>query len=113
MIVVDASPAVHHKAGLGRYAEQLIAALSARSPGRYAAFYHDAATAHASPAIRALAQLSTAQRPYPWRIRALIAQLLSLSQDNLFDQPFDGGQRAALFHATEHLLPRIKRIGEG
>jgi len=32
MIVIDASPAVHHKAGLARYAEELIGALVYADP---------------------------------------------------------------------------------
>ncbi len=120
MIVIDASPAVHHKAGLGRYAEELIAALvhdRQRTGGRgeeYVAFYHDAAGATPSKVIQSLTCIATPQTPYPWRLRALMAQLLNLSQDALLDQssavlgaPLGP---AKLFHATEHLLPRFKRI---
>jgi glycosyltransferase involved in cell wall biosynthesis len=123
MIYIDASPAVHHKAGLGRYTEELIGALT-EDPARrgdYAAFYHDAATAKPSPNIASLARVTTPQPPYPWRLRALLAQLLKLSQDTLLlppqhanDSPSSIVNRQSsignLFHATEHLLPRFKRL---
>ena len=121
MIVIDASPAVHHKAGLGRYAEELIAAL-ALSPGAtkpsddLIAFYHDARTATPSKLIQSLTCVATAQMPYPWRLRALLAQLLNFSQDNLLDGAVPtetsrvGARTTPLFHATEHLLPRFKKI---
>ena len=127
MIVIDASPAVHHKAGLGRYAEELIAAL-ALPPGavkpsdNLAAFYHDARTATPSKLIQSLTCIATAQTPYPWRLRALLAQLLNLSQDSLLDSAHSpahpsippparmGAHTTPLFHATEHLLPRFKHI---
>ena len=119
MIYVDASPAVHLKAGLGRYAEDLIGALKAQGVP-LTAFYHDAAKARPSPLIKSLPQLATAQTPYPWRLRALIAQLLGLSQDDLFEKAKYKRQKTEspslpissslhLFHATEHLLPRFKK----
>jgi glycosyltransferase involved in cell wall biosynthesis len=117
MIYIDASPAVHHKAGLGRYTEELIGALT-KDPARrgdYVAFYHDAATAKPSPNIASLARVTTPQPPYPWRLRALLAQLMNLSQDSLLlsAQPSIPNQKSKfgnLFHATEHLLPRFKRL---
>ena len=123
MIYIDTSPAVHHKAGLGRYAEELIGALTADPAQRrdYVAFYHDAATAKPSKRIESLTRLTTTQTPYPWRLRALLAQLLNLSQDNLLlaVPPGSNSQSAIqnpkseignLFHATEHLLPRLKHM---
>jgi glycosyltransferase involved in cell wall biosynthesis len=114
MIVIDASPAVHHKAGLGRYAEELIAAL-ALPPGAQkpsddiVAFYHDARTAAPSKLIQSLTCIATPQTPYPWRFRALLAQVLNLSQDNLLTENISATRAPALFHATEHLLPRFKQ----
>jgi glycosyltransferase involved in cell wall biosynthesis len=119
MIVIDASPAVHHKAGLGRYAEELIAALTlppgAHKPNDdYVAFYHDAANATPSKVIQAMTCIATPQTTYPWRMRALMGQLLNLSQDNLFAQAQANTREPLpaprLFHATEHLLPRFKTI---
>lgn len=119
MIVIDASPAVHHKAGLGRYAEELIVALAlppgARKPSaEYVAFYHDALSATPSKLIQSLTCIATSQGPYPWRLRALLGQLLDIAQDNLFAQvranTRDPLPAPRLFHATEHLLPRFKSI---
>ena len=119
MIVIDASPAVHRKAGLGRYAEELIAALAlppgAKRPSDdYVAFYHDARHAAPGKLIQSLTCIATPQRPYPWRLRALLAQLFNRSQDGLFTQTIANTRAPlpppALFHATEHLLPRFKRI---
>ena len=123
MIYIDASPAVHHKAGLGRYTEELIRALTADPArrGDYVAFYHDATTAKPSQRIELLARITTSQAPYPWRLRALLAQLLNLSQDQLLLSTSAAGSAQSpivnrqskiqnLFHATEHLLPRFKRM---
>lgn len=119
MIVIDASPAVHRKAGLGRYAEELIAALAlppgAKRPSDdYVAFYHDARHAAPGKLIQSLTCIAAPQRPYPWRLRALLAQLFNRSQDGLFAQTIANTRAPlpppALFHATEHLLPRFKRI---
>lgn len=106
MIVIDASPAVHHKAGLGRYAEDLIGALVGRdASGRYGVFYHDSARASPNALIRSLPGIGAPLGSYPWRLRALLAQLMNFSQDG---EVAPAGAMS-LFHATEHLLPRIKR----
>lgn len=107
MIYIDASAAVHNKAGLSRYAQDLIAALTAdpAHAGEYGVLYHDAATAHPNAVIKALPGIALKSGSRPWRLRALLAQLANLSQDNLLPSP-----PATLFHATEHLLPRFKRI---
>ena len=106
MIVVDASPAVHHKAGLGRYAEDMIGALVQRSdPERYGVFYHDAARARPTAMIGALPAITSPLGSYPWRLRALLSQLANVGQD----RALAGHGQVDLFHATEHLLPRLKR----
>ncbi len=115
MIVIDASPAVHHKAGLGRYAEELIGALVYAKPdvppqrSGYSVLYHDAANAKPSRLIESLPRVTTVQRPYPWRLRALLAQLLNIAQDGLLVSGDGAAGAPKLFHATEHLLPRFKR----
>ncbi len=114
MIVLDASPAVHRKAGLGRYAEELLSALVlAKAPlnpanSGFATLYHDAASAQPSAMVQALPRLAIHQKPYPWRLRALMAQLVNVSQDDLLMR-LPGADGPLLFHATEHLLPRFKR----
>ncbi len=119
MIVIDASPAVHHKAGLGRYAEDLIGELKAQQVP-LTVFYHDAARAKPTPLIKSLPQWATPQSPYTWRLRALMAQIVNLSQDELLSgdgaaqkprrETGDGDLPSPiLFHATEHLLPRFKQ----
>lgn len=119
MIVFDVSPAVHNKAGLGRYAAELLGALVFDNPGRapadagITALYHDAASAKPDALVQSLPRIAIAQRPYPWRLRALLAQIANLSQDALLGIPAARGGAsqtgATLFHATEHLLPRFKR----
>jgi glycosyltransferase involved in cell wall biosynthesis len=114
MIVFDASPAVHRKAGLGRYAEELLGALVFAKPGAtpatsgYTALYHDAAEAKLSPLVQSLPRIAIHQTPYPWRLRALLANLINLSQDALL-APAADDRASLIFHATEHLLPRFKR----
>ncbi len=100
-IVVDVSPAVHHRAGLGRYAAELVKALIPLLPGRLAIFYHDARRADLFPPLDALPA-----RPYPlsakpWRLQVMLA--------HFFHHPMDAFVGPArLFHATDHLLPPFR-----
>ncbi|MER3468975.1 MAG: hypothetical protein C4314_03130, partial [Thermoflexus sp.] len=75
-IVVDVSAAVHHRAGLGRYAAELVAALIPLLPGRLAVFYHDAPRADRFPPLDRLPARSTRLRAKPWRLSVLLADLL-------------------------------------
>ncbi|MGQ9815161.1 MAG: glycosyltransferase family 4 protein [Candidatus Roseilinea sp.] len=108
-ILIDVSPAVHHKAGLGRYAGELTAALTADAirGNDYAVFYHAAGQAEPSRLIQSLPAVITDQSHYRWRLRALLGHLANLGQDRPLRQQ---APSVRLFHATEHLLPRLKRI---
>jgi glycosyltransferase involved in cell wall biosynthesis len=102
-ICLDVSAAVHRRAGLGRYALELTRALVAQGEHDYLAFYHQRGQAHLDPPIDALPQLTTRLSARPWRLAAMLAHLFGVSQDAQFPG-------VDLFHATEHLLPRLRRI---
>jgi len=102
-ICIDVSAAVHRRAGLGRYAQELTRALVAQGEHDYVAFYHQRGQAHLDPPIDSLPQLTTRLSVKPWRLWAMLAHFFGVPQDRKF-------QGIDLFHATEHLLPRLSRI---
>ncbi|MCS6772600.1 MAG: glycosyltransferase family 1 protein [Anaerolineae bacterium] len=110
MIVIDASPAVHRKAGLGRYAQALIEALVAdtkeQARERYAIFYYAAEEVEPEGQLRTLPRVTTTQSAYDWRLRTLLAHWFNRPQNDLFS----GAVKPRLFHATEHLLPRLSGV---
>jgi len=100
---LDVSAAVHHRAGLGRYAESLTRALAALAPEELALFYN--AEQGISP-LAGLEQLPThtvALGYKPWRMLVWAGQLARLP----FNRLVPG---ATLFHATEHLLLPLRDI---
>jgi glycosyltransferase involved in cell wall biosynthesis len=103
-ICINASPAVHHVAGLGRYTQELMAALLAVDPDNdYVAFYNRPAEARVDPPLDSVSHLTTNLPTKPWRMSALLAHFVRISQDWLFPQ-------IDLFHATDHLLPRLSGV---
>jgi glycosyltransferase involved in cell wall biosynthesis len=133
-ICIDVSAAVHHRAGLGRYSHELVKGLvdlgrgeafsqgsqptatpatgSARanvqplenaSPLRLSAFYHQRGEAHLDPPIDQLPRVTTRLSVRPWRLATALAYFTGFGMDRLFGD-------AQIFHATEHLLPRLRRI---
>jgi glycosyltransferase involved in cell wall biosynthesis len=102
-VCIDVSAAVHHRAGLGRYAQELTRALVAQGEHEYIAFYHQRGQAHLEPPIDTLSQLTTRLSVKPWRLTTMLAHFSGSPQDRLF-------RGADVFHATEHLLPRLRRI---
>ncbi len=103
-VCINASPAVHHIAGLGRYTQELMAALMAvDSENEYVAFYNRPSEAEVDPPLERLPHLTTNLPTKPWRMSALLAHLARVSQDRLFPG-------VDLFHATDHLLPRLSRV---
>ncbi len=103
-ICVNASPAVHHIAGLGRYTQELMTALLAiDSKNDYVAFYNRPGEAQVEPPLDRLPRLTTNLATKPWRMSALLAHFARVPQDRLFPA-------VDLFHATDHLLPRLARV---
>jgi glycosyltransferase involved in cell wall biosynthesis len=103
-ICLNASPAVHHIAGLGRYTQELMAALlEVDSENEYVAFYNRPSEAQVDPPLDRLPRLTTNLATKPWRMSALVAHFARIPQNRLFPG-------VDLFHATDHLLPRVTRL---
>lgn len=102
-IVVDVSAAVHHRAGLGRYAAELVKALIPLLPDRLAIFYHDARRADLFPPLDLLPARPHPLPAKPWRLQVMLADFLRRPMDALVGP-------ACLFHATEHLLPPFRNL---
>ena len=105
MIYVDVSAAVHAKAGIGRYAEQLANALLTAQPDRFGLF------ANQGQYGRFPATLTRHNPPRrginlgykPWRMAVWLGQLGRVPFNRLVPD-------ATLFHATEHLLPPLRGV---
>jgi len=103
-ICIDVSASVHGRAGIGRYTEELTAALAAAAPEHdFMAFYNRPADAAPAAALARLPRLTVPWGDKPWRLRVLLAHLLRRRQDDLFPG-------VDLFHGTDHLLPRLGGI---
>ncbi len=103
-IAVDLSPAVHHHAGIGRYAHELVTALTSLDhANEYLAFFNaphgderpDAPLDHLPTCMR---RASAKQL----RFHAMLADLTGATLDPWLP-PCD------LFHATDYLLPPLRR----
>ena len=105
-VCIDVSAAAHHRAGLGRYAQELVKGLVDLGPGsplHITTFYHQRGAARLEPPLDQLPRLTTRLTVRPWRLTTALAYFSGLAQDRLFGD-------AEIFHATEHLLPRLRRI---
>ncbi|MEM2592743.1 MAG: glycosyltransferase family 1 protein [Thermofilaceae archaeon] len=103
-VCLDLSPTVHHHAGLGRYAYELLLALAKIDrENTYSIFYNNPRRAQIDPALRGFPHYTTALSYKPWRFSALLAHFVGLSQDGLLPD-------VDVFHATDHLLPHFSRI---
>jgi glycosyltransferase involved in cell wall biosynthesis len=104
MITVDVSAAVNGRAGLGRYAGSLAAALAAGHPGEMALFANGARRSASVPPELAALPLRMVRLGYkPWRMLVWMGQLAHAGFDFLIPD-------ARLFHATEHLLLPLRGI---
>jgi glycosyltransferase involved in cell wall biosynthesis len=81
----------------------LITALVHQGAHDYTAFYHQRGEAHLVAPIDTLPRLTTSLDVRPWRLRTAIAYFTGLGMDAMFPG-------VDVFHATEHLLPRLRRI---
>ena len=80
-ICIDVSAAVHRRAGLGRYAQELTQALVAQAEHDYVAFYHQRGQAHLDPPIEEPVKIGAASQLLGGRIR-LPAELEQMTLDN-------------------------------
>lgn len=102
-IYLDISAAVHRRAGLGRYAENLALALAAANPDRYAVFYNRERGVE-PPASLGRFSAHTVSRGYKsWRMLVWLGQLAHIGFDRLIPD-------AEAFHATEHLLLPLRSV---
>lgn len=103
-ICVDISPAVHHRAGFGRYVQELTTALlSVDQDNEYVAFYNRPAEAPVDPPLHRLLHLTSNLSDKTWRMSVLLAHLTRISQERLFAS-------IDIFHATDNVLPRLSRV---
>ncbi len=108
-VCLDASPAVYGRAGIGRYVQELIAALVALDEDLECTIFYNRAregrdtAPHLEPPLDSLPRLTTALGDKPWRLSVLLAHLLRRRQDRLF-------AGVDLFHATDHVLPRLTGV---
>lgn len=104
-IVMDAGPAVHQRAGLSRYTQQLAAQLLANYQDQVAVtLFYNAHSGHTlPPALQHAPQVTLPAGQYAWRLSVLATQLL---RRPYYEQTLPPSQ---LYHATEHLLPYLRR----
>lgn len=102
-ICFDVSPAVYRHAGLGRYAQELLSALVISDhANKYTALFNSS-RGDLNPASP-LDRLPTQRVPLdakPWRMSVLLMQIFNAGMDRWLP-------RCNIFHATDHLLPRLK-----
>jgi len=110
-VYLDVSAAVHRRAGLGRYAASLTAALRPLMPDELALFYNAEAGIEPVPELAGLPARTVALGYKPWRMAVWAGQLADAGFPGLGGQM---GRRllpdAALFHGMEHLLLPVQDI---
>jgi len=102
-IYLDVSAAVNSRAGLGRYTRSLADALITELEIPPTLFYNRTSEASVPPNWRALPQRAFRMGYKPWRMIVWQGQLLRMD----FSKLVPG---AAIFHATEHLLPPLRDV---
>lgn len=104
-VVLDIGPAVHQNAGLARYAERLASHLLAGHGDEIdLTLFYNRHSGHGLPVSLQNAPSATIDRgQYPWRLGALASHLLRFRSLERRLPPSN------LYHATEHLLPRLAR----
>jgi glycosyltransferase involved in cell wall biosynthesis len=102
-IWLDISAAVHRRAGLGRYAENLARGLAPLLPDDLALFCNREAGIEPLEGLEGLPCHSVALGYKPWRMAVWLGQLAHLGFNRLVPN-------ASLFHATEHLLLPVRGI---
>lgn len=104
-VVMDVGPAVHQQAGLARYTERLADHLLRQQAERVdLGLFYNAHSGHRLPAsLDGTKVRSVSMGQYAWRLGVLTGQLMG-RPDYARHIP-----AAQVYHATEHLLPRMPK----
>jgi glycosyltransferase involved in cell wall biosynthesis len=103
-VCIDISPAAHRKAGLGRHARELAERAHRLDPANeYSVFTYQPSSGQVPASLAHLPLLSVPLAAKPWRMSVLLAHYARIPMDGLFPG-------VDLFHGTDHLLPRFRRI---
>lgn len=109
-VLYDIAPAVHQGAGLARYAERLATHLLGEQARQVRLrFFYNRHSGHLPPeSLRAVPAVTLPLGQLAWRLSVLASQLAQRPywpiQRHL---PVGPGPSIRLYHATEHLLPRL------
>ncbi len=104
-IYLDVSAAVHQRAGLGRYAASLTAALAPRLPGDLALFYNAEQGIFPVPEFAGLPAQTVSWSYKPWRMMVWAGQIAHGVAPGLVARVSNGlTPGVTLFHGLEHLL---------
>jgi glycosyltransferase involved in cell wall biosynthesis len=104
-ICLDLSPVVQRKAGLGTYAQRLAEHLLAvDGENAYTAFHYGRTVQEPlRPPLDVLPRRVVPWSARPWRLGVAARHFLGLHMDSTFPD-------VDIFHATEHLLPPLRRV---
>jgi glycosyltransferase involved in cell wall biosynthesis len=104
-VLLDVGPAVHQNAGLARYAERLACHLHQDFGDQVdlTLFYNRHSGNLLPQTLQSIRQQSLPMGQYGWRLSVLASQLLRRPS---FEKRLPPGR---IYHATEHLLPRLNR----
>ena len=104
-VLLDAGPIVHQQAGLKRYASQLAIHLwQTQDQSLDLQLFHNDHSGHLMPtALQKVPRSTKTMGQYRWRLSVLALQMLNSRRYERILPPTD------IFHATEHLLPRLSR----
>lgn len=102
-IYIDISAAVHGRAGLGRYAENLARALVAANSERFAFFFNRGGDVRTLKGLEDIPVRTVSAGYKPWRMAVWLGQLARLNYGRLLPH-------AELYHATEHLLMPLRHV---
>lgn len=104
-IALDMGPAVHQRAGLSRYAQQLARHLRTNHADAIdLTLFYNAHSGHTLPPALQHPPIQTlALGQYQWRLSVLASQL---ARYPYYEERLPAGD---LYHATEHLLPYLHR----
>ena len=104
-VLLDAGPIVHQQAGLNRYASQLAVHLWRNQQNRVdLQLFHNDHSGHELPlSLQDVPGTTSPMGQYSWRLSVLALQMLNSHHYDRVFPPTD------IYHATEHLLPRLSR----